>query len=669
MAVTKQYLIHSSILVVITLSVPSPAGEAEGTDPVSRFELAAPATVENCSDASASELESAAADLEQWAANLTWHVDQPTAPRVMGAVEQLLEAQSRIDAVYERTLTLRTQFVNEDVGEPRRDSIRAYLRMTSGTIDLTARLRYLLRDAIDRAAYLSAPNAAHRSALIQLLIQHQSSMGASVMSVLLIDPPAASGLKPANFETKRQVLHLIEMTRQVALLSTVAEFARAPTTSPELVIEAAEVIRKIGLPQDPRPQSDTDTPGPVITAGELKHIVAASDLPPSVELVRRRRDLLQWLEQRDARGVTGDTFHVGDCEVRAGDWLLMRNPSPYNLFTDLSPGLFTHVGVVAIEEGSDGKRRFVIVDLPERGSHIPANNVDKYLRRTLHFFFMRHEDPAVGRRMGDVALSVVGNETQFDLTFRTQRVFKLKGQDLRDQRIHTYCAGFLVLCAQETSAPVDEFFPIREYPATVKTLTNLGKLGLSIGDDFVSPTGALFSPRLELVARRQPMYDPTREIKEAIYDYFALCIHTKELAPSPTTYQALREKLAAMAQANAMLARLLAKANNVSEHMDLVSAARAAAVIETLDEIADGNMEQFIIARRRVLTGSAKDTRRRGLTNRPLSEAAEYRQRHASLYERWSQRKMTPRQLRMELVDYYVGRGKEQLDSRFFQQK
>jgi hypothetical protein len=42
----------------------------------------------------------------------------------------------------------------------------------------------------------------------------------------------------------------------------------------------------------------------------------------------------------------------------------MRNPSPYNLFTDLAPGLFTHVGVVAVETGSDGKRRMVVVDLP-----------------------------------------------------------------------------------------------------------------------------------------------------------------------------------------------------------------------------------------------------------------------------------------------------------------
>jgi hypothetical protein len=50
----------------------------------------------------------------------------------------------------------------------------------------------------------------------------------------------------------------------------------------------------------------------------------------------------------------------------------MRNPSPYNLFTDLSPGLFTHVGVITAETGSDGIRRMVVVDLPERGERMPV---------------------------------------------------------------------------------------------------------------------------------------------------------------------------------------------------------------------------------------------------------------------------------------------------------
>ena len=43
-----------------------------------------------------------------------------------------------------------------------------------------------------------------------------------------------------------------------------------------------------------------------------------------------------------------------------------------------------------------------------------------------------------------------------------------------------------------------------------------------------------------------------------------------------------------------------------------------------------------------------------------------YRQRHRDLYQRWTSRQLTPRQLRIELVKYYQMRGKQALDERFF---
>ena len=260
----------------------------------------------------------------------------------------------------------------------------------------------------------------------------------------------------------------------------------------------------------------------------------------------------------------------------------------------------------------------------------------------------------------------MGNETEFDLTFQTDRVLQLKGQPLSGRRIHTYCAGLLVLCAQETSVELDEFFPIRESPAAGNTLANLGKLGLSIGNEFVSPTGALFSPRLKIVARRHPMYDPTREIKEVIYNHFAESMSTQNLIPSPTAYQSLRQKLAEASQSNPLLAQLLAKANNVSEHMDLVSAARASAVIETLDEIADENMDQFLEARYALTAGSMKRLAEQGTNKNDMERIQEYRKRHDTLFHRWTQRQLSVQAIRSELVAYYSARGKRQLDERFF---
>jgi hypothetical protein len=60
------------------------------------------------------------------------------------------------------------------------------------------------------------------------------------------------------------------------------------------------------------------------------------------------------------------------------------------------------------------------------------------------------------------------------------------------------------------------------------------------------------------------------------------------LTPSPDLWQALRQQLASAAKHSPWLARALARASNVSERMDLEAAAKAATVIEVLDQIVEG---------------------------------------------------------------------------------
>ena len=154
-----------------------------------------------------------------------------------------------------------------------------------------------------------------------------------------------------------------------------------------------------------------------------------------------------------------------------------------------------------------------------------------FLQRTLNYVFLRHPDAEAAKKMGQAAASTIGNPTQFDLNFRTDRVAELKGKPLAGQKIHTYCAGLLLVCAQETSLPRETFFPIVETTAGGHTKDNLAKLGLSLGNGFVSPTGALFSPQLKIVGRNEPLYEPRREVEEAIYDYFAQSLEKKDLRP------------------------------------------------------------------------------------------------------------------------------------------
>ncbi len=302
----------------------------------------------------------------------------------------------------------------------------------------------MLFDVLNFASDAVSDRSAATEQLVDMLRQHRSSVGAVAMAPVLSDPntddaddksdagpgaeagprsvirgrsapqvreaPRPTGLSPTKVRLKRKVLDLIAATGQTDLYADLADFVRDPGTPPELLIAAVETIRQIGLPQDVRPGQDPKVPLPAITARELYGLLARvrPELLPRQDQ-QRVTSLLNWLSQRAQRGIAENIVRIGTFDVQPGDWLLMRNPSPYNLFTDLSPGLFTHVGVVAAETGKDGIRRLVLVDLPERGTSMPATNVDAFVARSLHYVFLRHIDPEVGRKMGETALSLIGS--------------------------------------------------------------------------------------------------------------------------------------------------------------------------------------------------------------------------------------------------------------------
>lgn len=618
------------------------------------------------------QLKAAAQAIEQWAAHQGRfdNVNHPDA--ILETLSRLMQAKQRVDRWLDEAIGLRSEFVAIQPPATRHTAIRSYLAATSQLTDLSGRLRYVLMEATNFAAFRFAGQTKDRERLIDLSITRKCSIAADVMSVALFDPPAntQNRAQPATPETKARLLNLIAATRQADLVPRLAEFARSLQTTPPLVVAAAETLREVGLPQDERPgPTEEGLPKPAITARELHELLSKiPDSQLSAEEDSRRDELLAWLKVRMDKGLTEDVYRWGSFELKAGDWLLMRNPSPYNLFTDLSPGLFTHVGVLAMETTNDGLRRLVLVDLPERGKQMQATNVDLYLQRTLNFVFLRHEDPQAARKIGETAATVIGNPTEFDLNFRTSRVIDLKGKPLAGMKICTYCAGLLYLCAQETGLPREEFFPLEEGPAGGLTAENLARLGMSLGKDFISPTGTLFSPRLTFVGRREPMYNPRNEIEEAVFDHFALGLEQRRLSVSPDLYQSLRMKLAEASKSNPLLAQALAQAAGVSADADLAAAARAAAVVETLDEVAYSNSGDFQLAipaitYRGTPEEFAKD---RNLSATDLERFKALKRRHADLVARLDRERMTPRQLRQELLKYYIDRGKTQIDQRFF---
>jgi len=162
------------------------------------------------------------------------------------------------------------------------------------------------------------------------------------------------------------------------------------------------------------------------------------------------------------------------------------------------------------------------------------------------------------------------------------------------------------------------------------------------------------------------MYNPSRDIADQVYDHFALQLVEQTLTPAPDVYQSLRLKLAEAGRANPLLGKALADALNVSENLDLVSAAKAAAVVETLDEVANtagARFEQALDA----IRSSDEEIAEQKLTAAQKTALAKYRETHASLFKRWTDGQLSPRGLRIALVDHYALWGRQELDRRFFE--
>ncbi|MEX2141290.1 MAG: hypothetical protein WD894_18640 [Pirellulales bacterium] len=606
--------------------------------------------------------------VEYWTAQLAQYDGTERVDHVLAITERLLAIKDGIDRQLETAMAQRTGFADIKPAEKRHEAATSYFWATSSYIDLSGRLRYLLFDALNFAADTAVERPENYNRLLDLLVRYKSGIGAVVVSSGLFDPPPSEeGAVPVSLPAKLRILRLVGDSGNYELVPELARLVKHPRATARLVIAAADALVRLGLPQEQRPGQDPTLPKPSITARELAALLAKQDLRRLTAEERAARDRLVATVRAAAKsGLAGDTYRLGSIEIQPGDWLLMRNPSPYNLFTDLSPGLFTHVGVAAIERGSDGVRRMVIIDIPERGPEMPATNVDTFVQRTRHFVFLRHPDADTARQMAEAAVATVGNVTEFDLNFRTDRVLALRGLPLAGQKIHTYCAGYLYLCALQTDRPREEFFPLSEGPAPGYTADNLAKFGFTFGEDFISPTGAFFSPTLRLVGRRDPMYDPRREVEEAVFDHFAQSLMTREVTPAPDAFQLLRLKVAEAAKDNPLLAKAVAGAVGVAQDMDLVAAAKAKALIEALDEIAYGASGDFLEARDAIMSGGTVPPGTK-LSAAEQSRLRELHTRHASLVDRWQKRQLTPRALRIELVQYYIAEGKRRLEERFFE--
>ncbi|QDV67699.1 hypothetical protein Poly24_14030 [Rosistilla carotiformis] len=540
-----------------------------------------------------------------------------------------------------------------------RPAAATFLKTISAWVDFSGRLRFATREHTRQTVRRLPRRDVAR--LIGLAQQYQVGIVAPAIAFVLAQPPATSKVQPFDHATRMQLVRLIQSTHEIDATASLYELLRWPHTPDALRLHLLNTLRTIGISQASLTDSNRLTPAELLA--ELEQMKTQS---LSVEDQQLRIELMPWLASLAEHGVQGATFRWGPVEIQAGDWVLQRNPSPYNRFTDLSPGLFTHVGIAAEVTDNAGIRRIVIVDLPETGTKIEADTADEFVSTSLHWVVLRHRDPKSAAAMGRVAAKLAGRTSEFDLTFNTALVHEQRGiVDRPDDAVRTYCAGFLALCAQEAGVSWEQLFPLVERPINDRCGENLESLGLTM-TEFLSPSGPLFSPDLQIVGARPPMYAPDNQIREAVYDQFARRISEREFQMHETSAQRLRQQLAELSSDYSWVRAALAQVNDVSPAIDLVVAGRVATIVENLDAIADTQAEAFSDAMTLVTAQGVP-------AKAPPEEAARLTEVLANLksdHPQWfadaAAGKLSNRQLQQLLTRFYSEQGQVSVDAMFF---
>lgn len=635
---------------------------------VAQLRAAAPKQLDDYQPQQVPQLRETARRLEQATASLCKQYVVARPDLVFVGTESVSNARQAADQLLNQLLEHRTLFARIANAQARVEKVQQYLQSMTILIDLCGRLNRHYAGMVRDAAFLADRFPDGFIRLAQVVREDESGISTSVLAWMLTESAEAEPeqYREVLLSFQRVLLVQLLMKGRPDALPVLAEFLTQTPAHPQWKLVAGEAIQRIGLPQDPPPHvRTTEEELPPITAGTM--LAALRELRPTLpqQLLPRCDKLIDWAQARHNAGIDS-SLSIGDAEVRRGDWVLMRNSSPYNNCTNLAPGLFTHVGVAAMHRGEDGRGRLVVVDVTERKRIIDGDNLDKDLRSAIHYAILRHEDPQVADKMGQVAASLIGNPMEFDLTFDTSKVLELKGQELAGRKIETYCAGLLLLCAQETGRPRSEFFPIPESPIGGNGKLNFKTMGVQFGDDFISPTGTLFAERMKIVTFGEPMFDPGRAVEQRIFDYFAKGLEEKILSPKANVFQQLRLQAAQLARSQPLVREALAAAANVNPETDLVSAAKAAAVIETLDEIAFAASEAFAEAMSALSSGPDEQLQESGMSTDEIRKILTLRQQHSQLWNRIVAGEMSPREATDELIEYYSSEGRRQMDRRIF---
>ena len=219
-------LIHPLLAFVVILSFCVDVLSA--ADTLGRFEASLPRRASDCDAQRLGQLTAAAARLESQAAAWTWNQEDLSAAQLLETIERLVAARERLERCDHTVVELRSQFATLGASNEHRQTVRDYLAITSAVIDVSGRLRYLLRDAIDNATYALDPTQGDFDKLLDILQEHKVEVGADAMAFMLFDPPSESGLQPFPAAMKKKVIRLMRSVRKPSSVVDLAQFLHSP---------------------------------------------------------------------------------------------------------------------------------------------------------------------------------------------------------------------------------------------------------------------------------------------------------------------------------------------------------------------------------------------------------------------------------------------------------
>jgi hypothetical protein len=238
-------------------------------------------------------------------------------PSPAAVVQGVLETKRRVDELLDRLLALRTTIISIDAEATddarRRIAARGLLGAATTLIDLSGRLRYLSNDVI-RNARTRAADAGSREQLADIFLNYRSTVGAAQSAGDLFTTPG-------RYRYHEKLLRLIAASGQTSLLPTVVDYVEDKTQPTSMRMFAVEIIRAMGLPQQPRPDPvEKNLPEPTILADELHALVAAlDDADLDADGLTRKQALLDWLDERRKQGFVSDRLVRGAARRLAAD--------------------------------------------------------------------------------------------------------------------------------------------------------------------------------------------------------------------------------------------------------------------------------------------------------------------------------------------------------------